>query len=397
VTVHIIGAGLAGLSAAVALVDRGIPVVLLEAAPQAGGRCRSWVDPDLGLIDNGAHVVLASNQAVRRWLLRLGSQDEMVDLAAGGLPFRDLRRGEAWVLAATPAELWDRTRRVPGIGVWRHLADALRLVVAGRSATVAEVLGSSPLFEALWKPITVAALNTPARSASAALLRRTMLATAGEIRPLIARHSLQRSFIDPALRILAAKGAEVRFGARVGHLVRAGNRIAAIVVNGEALPASTIILATGPEGAARLLPGLAAPTVAHGIVNLHALLPEAVALPTAMLGLIGGTAEWVFQRGRVLTITVSAADRLLPLAAPEIARQLWADVEPLLGIPLPAAARVIKERRATFAATPDLRRPGPQDSGVANLILAGDWTATGYPATIEGALTSGAAAAAAIR
>ncbi len=396
-TVHIIGAGLAGLAAAVALVDRGIPVVLLEAAPQAGGRCRSWVDPVLGLIDNGAHVVLASNRAVSAWLDRLGTRAEMVPLAVGGLPFRDLRNHADWVLAADVRALRDPRRRVPGVGLSCYALDGVRLATAGRTATVADVLGSSPLFETLWRPIAVAALNTPVERASAALLRRVLLATRGHISPMIAHHSLARALIEPALRILAEQGAQVRCGARVSHLIRRAGRVEAIGVDGAEVPVTTVILATGPEIAGRLLPGLPVPTASHGIINLHALLPDGVALPGPMLGLIGGTAEWLFQRGPVLTITVSAADRLLDHPADDIARLLWADVEPLLGIPLPAATRVIKERRATFAATPDLARSGPRDSGLANLVLAGDWTATGLPATIEGALTSGTHAAAAIR
>jgi predicted NAD/FAD-dependent oxidoreductase len=114
------------------------------------------------------------------------------------------------------------------------------------------------------------------------------------------------------------------------------------------------------------------------------------------VGLIGGTAEWVFRKREVLSVTVSAADRLVDTDAEALGRLLWRDVEQAYGLPsqpMPPA-QIVKERRATFAATPpEIARRPPQRTRWSNLALAGDWTDTRLPATIEGAIRSGQAAA----
>ena len=132
------------------------------------------------------------------------------------------------------------------------------------------------------------------------------------------------------------------------------------------------------------------------------LLPQAARLPEdlPLLGLIGGTAEWLFARGRVVSLTVSAAEALADTDNETLAGRLWADTARALALPLEPRPplRILREKRATFAATPAAaaRRPGAT-TGWRNLLLAGDYTATGLPSTIEGAVLSGHAAAAAAR
>jgi hypothetical protein len=155
-----------------------------------------------------------------------------------------------------------------------------------------------------------------------------------------------------------------------------------------------VILAVPPWAAQDLIPGLGAPDEFRAIVNGHFLIP---APPGAepMTGLIGATAEWVFAFPDRISVTVSGADRLLDDDREDLARRLWADVAALHRLPpeLPPW-QIVKERRATFAATPEqnAKRPGARTQWD-NLLLAGDWTATGLPATIEGALRSGRTAA----
>ena len=140
------------------------------------------------------------------------------------------------------------------------------------------------------------------------------------------------------------------------------------------------------------------PDAFGAIINLHYRLPDGGGLDPALpfLGLLGGQAEWLFQRGDVLSVTISDANRLLDHDADELAAKVWRDVALALGqkaAPVPPA-RVVKERRATIVQTPamEARRPDPR-TGLANLVLAGDWTATALPATIEGAARSGRKAA----
>ncbi len=162
-----------------------------------------------------------------------------------------------------------------------------------------------------------------------------------------------------------------------------------------------VVLALPPHAANTVMSEPVAPTQQHAIVNAHFRIDRPAGLPggAPLLGLVGGTAQWLFQRGDVISVTVSAADALVRQDPDRIARLLWGDVARALRLPPgpPPPCRVIKERRATFAQTPAqaIRRHGTR-TGLDNLYLAGDWTDTGLPATIEGAVRSGRAAAEAV-
>jgi hydroxysqualene dehydroxylase len=149
-----------------------------------------------------------------------------------------------------------------------------------------------------------------------------------------------------------------------------------------------------PWVATDLVPDLAAPTEFQAILNIHFRV-EADPGPAGFIGLIGGTAEWVFAKRGHVSVTISAANRMVDQSGDEIAAAVWPDVRAALHLQgrMPAW-RVVKERRATFAATAaqEHLRPGPR-TAFSNLFLAGDWTATGLPATIEGAIRSGRTAA----
>ena len=410
-TVHVVGAGVAGLAAAVHLAPGPDRVVLHEAAQQAGGRCRSYHDRQLGCrIDNGNHLVLSGNRAACRYLETIGAADSLSGPEAALYPFVDLGTGERWTLrwerGRIPWWLLRPARRVPGTRLGSYLA-AGRLSRAPPDATIGDVLDpADPLFVRLIDPLARAVLNTPPAAASAALLgvvlRETFGRGASACRPLVARGGLSESCVDPALAWLRRQGVEVRFGARLNRIDAAdgrARRLAFGVGPVDLAPGDAVILALPAGQAADLLPGLVTPTRHHAIVNGHFRAGREVRLPggAVLLGIVGGTAEWIFARGRTVSVTVSAADALADRPADEIAPRLWADVARALDLavaPLPPA-RIVKERRATFAQTPDqvARRPGPT-TRLRNLVLAGDWTDTGLPATIEGAIRSGERAAA---
>jgi len=276
--IHVVGAGLAGLSAAVALAARGMRVILSEAAPQAGGRCRSYRDARLGMvIDNGNHLVLSGNRAVGRYLRRIGAGHRLTAPPAAEFPFLDLRDGTRWTLRPNDGVLpwWvlSSTRRAPGAAL-RNYAALARLARRHPGKRIDEVLPCRGMLgERLSQPVLVSMLNTMPERGSVEL---------------------------------------------AGALIR--------------------------ESLAR-----------------------------------GGDADHLLERD---------PDALL--AAP------WGEVAVALNLPPePPPGRIVKERRATCAATPgqDARGP-PSRMAFANLAVAGDWTATGRPATIEGALRSGETAAA---
>jgi len=170
-TVHIVGAGLSGLAAAVALTEKGRRVVVYEAAAQAGGRCRSYYDREIDrTIDNGNHLVLSGNQCVQLYLRMVGTTDRLVGPEGDGFHFLDLTRSRRFVVRPNegPFPWWvaSPARRVPGTDWWDYLA-AIKLAFARPGASVADVLPHDELYRILWEPLAVSALNTPVEEASA--------------------------------------------------------------------------------------------------------------------------------------------------------------------------------------------------------------------------------------
>ncbi|MBP7336452.1 MAG: hydroxysqualene dehydroxylase HpnE [Niveispirillum sp.] len=413
--VHVVGAGLSGLACATALADSGHGVTLYEATDHAGGRCRSWHDGRLDrVIDNGNHLILGANRECLSYLDRIGGRGGLRTIAPVCLPFLDLRSGEQWALrpGRGPLPLWlaDPARRVPDSRLVDYV-QVLKLACAGPDQTVADLLpDTGPLAERLWKPLAISILNTPYHDGSARLLwsvfRRTLLRGAEACRPYIAGPGgLSAALVDPALAFLTARGGVVRFGWRLKALHRAtDDQVTALDFGTDRIdlqPGDRVVLALPAEAMAGLLPQLPVPDRFHSILNAHYRLDRTVRLPGCLplLGLVGGVAEWLFLRGDTVSVTVSAADSLIDRPADELLRLLWRDVAAALGLDpdRPAPGRIIKEKRAGFAATPaqDRQRPGPRLAD--NLYLAGDWIDTGLPATIEGAVQSGHRAAALVR
>lgn len=409
--IHVVGAGLAGLACATRLAQRGHRVALYEATDHAGGRCRSWHDSALDrIIDNGNHLILGANAACFAYLDRVGGRDGLVAIDPVQLPFLNLTDGQLWSLrpGSGPLPLWlaDPDRRVPGSRLRDYLT-MLKLALAGPNAIVTDHLPTGhPLTRLLWQPLAVSILNTPYDQGSARLLwqvfRRTLLRGARACRPHIAGPGgLSAALVDPALAYLRARNVEMKFGWRLRALERAADGGATALVFGHGRlrlsDGDKIILALPAETLPDLLPDVVVPDRFHAILNAHFRLDAPARLPGGLplLALIGGTAEWLFMRGDVLSVTVSAADTLMDLPATTLVDRLWQDVCRALRMPEgpPPPHRIIKERRATFAATPAMaaRRPGPRLAP--NLFLAGDWTDTGLPATIEGAIQSGHRAA----
>ncbi len=390
-SVHIVGAGLAGLAAACQLTELGHHVVLYEAAPQAGGRARSYYDKQLGCrIDNGNHLLLSGNISTLAYLHRIGARRALSGPSEPVFPFRDLGTGEAWTLRLNkggfPWWMFHPGRRVPGTGL-RHYLALLKLRRAGPQDRVAPLLrGAGPLYTKLLEPLAISALNTmpdvAAAAPLAAVLAETIERGGYAALPRWARLGLSETFIDPAIAWLRARGADIRLGERVSKLPHG----------------QVVILAVPPWVAAELLPGLRVPDAFESICNLH-FRAQMDPGETGFWGLIGGLAEWVFVRPDVISVTISAANRYLDMEPEEMAARVWAELSRSFGLPpeIPPV-RVLWEKRATILASPEqnAKRPGTLGAGHGNVMLAGDWTATGLPGTIEGAIRSGNAAAMAL-
>jgi squalene-associated FAD-dependent desaturase len=404
---YVIGAGLAGLSAATILASRGAQVTLLEAAGQAGGRCRSYFDAAIGgVIDNGNHLVLSGNHAVRDYLARIGAKDALAGPAHAEFDFMDLRDGKRWRLMPGdgPLPLWVTrdARRVPGTHAREYLR-SLPLLWAGHTARIGDIVKErGVLWERLMRPFLVAALNTEPEESSAALagavLRETLAKGGRYYRPRIAHPTLAAAFVEPALHYLQSQKADVRLGMRLRGFTMTHRNVMALETPEAVRPVDhkdVVVLAVPPWVARELVPDLTVPDDFRAIVNAHFRIAPPAGAPS-ILGVIGGTAEWIFTFPDRISVTVSNADAIVDQDREALARTIWADVGRALGInaDLPPW-QIVKEKRATFAATPeqDAKRPGAKTRW-RNLFLAGDWTRTGLPATIEGALRSGEKAAA---
>lgn len=405
-TTHVVGAGLAGLSAAVVLSRSGRAVVVSEAAAQAGGRCRSYFDPQLELvIDNGNHLVLSGNPAVTAYLAAIGAEGRLAGPERAEFDWMDVRSGERWRLRPNegPLPWWvfSPGRRVPGTkaGDYLSLSALTRSHPGKRVDQVMSCRGV--LWERLMQPFLLAALNTEPEAGSAdlagAVVRETLARGGRAYRPRIAHPTLAQAFVEPAVETLRETGVEMRLGRRLKRIAYAEGRAVALEFADrtvELAAGDEVVLAVPPWVARELAPDLTVPDEFRAIVNAHYRITPPAGAP-AMVGVIGGVAEWVFAFPDRLSVTVSGADRLVDRDREELARLLWRDVAAVHGLSAELPPwQIVKEKRATFAATPeqDARRP-PARTAVSNLVLAGDWTRTGLPATIEGALRSGVTAA----
>jgi squalene-associated FAD-dependent desaturase len=405
-TTHIIGAGLAGLAAAVRLSKHGRRIAVHEATGFAGGRCRSYHDVALGMmIDNGNHLLLSGNHAALAFLRDIGAAQRLPVPTAAAFDFIDLASRERWTLRLSEGRLpwwiFDSGKRVPGTRARDYLKLA-RLLFPPAGKPIGEVIAcAGPLYGRLVEPLLLAALNIAPPQGSAklagAVIRETLAAGGAACRPLIARDGLGTTLIEPALACLAQHGTEVRLSHQLHAIRFSDNGVAALDFGSDSIALDrddAVILAVPPYAATALVPDLQAPTEFRAIVNAHFRIEPPAGQPQ-ILGVLNGTTEWIFAFPGRLSVTISAGDRLIDTPRESLARTIWDEVKAATGLcaELPPW-QIVRERRATFAATPaqDARRPGPGTSW-RNLVLAGDWTNTGLPATIEGAIRSGNRAA----
>lgn len=408
---HIIGAGVSGLAAAVRLANEGYEVHVHEATQQAGGRCRSYYDAATDLvIDNGNHLLLSGNSHARAYARSIGSEHGLVGPESAEFHFVDIRDDKRWLLdlgkGRIPFWLFDKTRRVPDTSVGDYLALA-PLIWAGNDALVGNAIPcEGTLYQRLVQPLLLAALNVDPPLGSAglagAIVRETLLAGGQACRPLIAREGLSAVLVDPAIKLLKEKGGTINFGHELRQVLMAGESISTLEFGDDAIilaPGDAVVMAVPPRSASSILLGLKTPVNFRAIVNAHFRHDPPANMPP-MIGVVGGLVEWLFAFDNRLSVTISDADRLVNVPREQLARDIWRDICKAANLghdvaegPLPPW-QIVRERRATFEATPEQNamRPGPVTEWK-NLFLAGDWTDTGLPATIEGSIRSGDRAA----
>ena len=407
--VAIVGAGYAGLAAAVTLAKRGINTTIFESGPVPGGRARR-VTTGGRTLDNGQHILVGAYTALlglmrdvgadpdalllriplelryaQGFRLRTPSLPAPLHLAVGlftasGLPWRERFAAVAFMRAMKKK----RFRVEPGLTV------AALLEAHGQTGTIGRYM---------WHPLCISALNTLPQHASAnaflAVLRDSLAGARAASELLIPRVDLTALFPEPAAAWLARHGGEVRTGSPVRDL--------------DALRRDfdNVIVAVGPHHLEPLVPGLAAAYTYQPIYTIYIKYPASVALPIAMLGLSEGIVQWVFDRGTIgrspgegeaglLACVISAQGDHQQMTQDELAGTCHRELCRALGpLPKPEWTQVIAEKRATVTCVPGIKRFGPETS-IPGVFLAGDYTDPEYPPTLEAAVLSGIRAAARI-
>jgi squalene-associated FAD-dependent desaturase len=431
-SVAVVGGGWAGLAAAVELAGAGHAVTLYEAARTLGGRARA-VDAHGRQLDNGQHILLGAYDATLGLLRRVGiaPRDALLRLplqmryppAQGLLDF---------VAPRLPAPLHMLAALLRAKGLQREDKMALaRFSTSARwmgwqlytDCSVAELLErfgqTERITRLLWRPLCLAALNTAPEQASSqvflAVLRDSLGAKRAASDMLLPRLLLDALFPEAARRHVEARGGRVCTGTRVDALEADGGHWRAST-NGGCVKFDAAVIATAPWQAAgllRALPGTEALAAQldgfayEPICTVYLQYDPALRLPLPFCALLdeperGHWGQFAFDRGQLdagqaglLAVVISGASDAAALPREALAAAVAAQLAHAFGIAAlaqPAWHQVITEKRATFACTPGLARPG-NATGLAGLALAGDYTASDYPATLESAVRSGLGAA----
>ena len=322
--IHIVGAGVAGLSAAVRLASSGRQIFLYESAGHAGGRCRSYFDNHLGCrIDNGNHLLLSGNPSVHEYLRTIGASRELIGPKRAIFPFIDLSVSKRWTVeigkSSFPLWLLKKDRRIPDTGISDYLS-ALRLLFADEDQNLGDIVDThAPLYHRFFEPFAVGVLNTPAEVSSARLLatvlKETFARGADACMPRMAKVGLSETFVDPALTYLKERGVVYRDNTRLREIVVEAQRTTQLRFSNSEIEMSRddiVVLATPAPVTATLVPDLTVPVDTYPIVNAHFRVPDKVQLASdaGLIGIVGGTAQWLFFRGDIISATVSAADRI---------------------------------------------------------------------------------------
>ncbi len=408
----VIGAGWAGLAAAVELTAAGHQVEVFEASRVPGGRARA-ARIDGHTVDNGQHILIGAYTETLR-LMRVVGADP--DALLRRTPLRFEFPGEFLMSAPRlPAPLHTAFALLLAQGLDLREKWAAICLMQGLQASRFRVepdISVSEWLERnktpprqrrfLWEPLCIAALNTPADRASAQVLanvlRDSLAGSRSASDMLLPQVNLSALFPEPATQFVSRCGGTMHLGRRVNSIRREND---AWLID-DAGPFTQVVIAVAPYHLANLVPSLA-PQAAHfewePIVTSYFTYPDTVRLPQAMLGVDAGLAQWLFDRGQLcgqhglIAAVISARGRHLDLSTQQLERGIHTEIAGLVaGLPAPLAVQTITEKRATFACLPNLHRPRSA-SGLPGLWLAGDYVAGDYPATIEGAVRSGVAAA----
>lgn len=432
--VIVIGGGFAGLAAGVDLAARGIAVTIVEARPRLGGRAYSFRDDETGeVVDNGQHAMMGCYHETLAFLGRIGAAHKVIRQPNLRVEMIDARRG-AGVITCPPLpsplhmllgvlryRLLSRAER------WRALLGGVRLMALRRrrdrrlgEATVEELLialgQSGNSRTSFWYPVAIATLNeSPHRAAAAPfaeVLARAFFGSRRDSQFILPRVGLSELYTDDARRFIEQRGGRLECKAVVAATEAQAGRVMALHLrDGRRVETDAVISTVPPSALGTFAPAEVRAHVPQfdtsPIVSVHLWFDRPV-LASDFIGLLGTTTQFVFNRSRLIgqgngdgqqfvSAVISAGRDVVAWDNDRVAQIVTADIRALL--PGAAQARVIRsvvvrEKHATISLVPAVERVRPDvTTPVPNFFLAGDWTDTGLPATIESAVLSGRRAA----
>ncbi len=427
--VIIVGGGLSGLSAAVTLSSRGIPVTLFEQKPSLGGRAYSFTDATTGeTIDNGQHVLIGGYERTMKFLDAVGTRELLKIQPRPELLFHDPQRGfQRLSLPNLPPPLhlifgilrcdlfsWMDRWRILRAGRMLQGVDERKV----KNLTIDQWLDSAgqtvEAKRSFWEPLAVSIMNEHITTAAALVFARSLQKAflGGRMNASLAIPTVGLSdlYVHPAQKFISSHGGTIACGADVVEILYDGSHVTGVRLKGnDVVNCSGMILAVQHSRMTQLLPEIlsrqpkfsAIETIPTSpIVSVH-LWFDSDNMADDFVGLIGRRVQWLFNKRKIqntggkgghVSAVISAADEFVGLTNDELIRLTMEDLRSVYpSFPdRPAHAVVIREKRATFSCTPATEKLRPsQRTPIQNLFLAGDWTDTGHPATIEGAIVSG--------
>jgi len=428
--VIIVGGGWAGLAAGIELCRHGVPVDVLEAGHTLGGRART-VRINGQEIDNGQHLLLGAYHEYLGLLKVAGaSESALFERRPMELLIRSHTHKPVHIAltrSPTPVNLVQGLRTSSGLSVTERL-QAVRFCMAlvmshfklehdmSMNAWLSNHRQPTSLVETVWEPLCLAALNTHLNEASARVflhvIERVFVHKASDSDLLLSRTALGSAFPEPAREYIEKSGGRIQTRHRVTDIVTEKGRVTGVIANNERLHSEHVVVAIPPTGCARLLArqnscldlAQQIDTLPEApICTVYIQYPPQVDLDAPFIGLTGATAQWLFDRRRngqpgLIAVVISGRGAHMEMHKTALCRKIIDELAAFFPHwPKPITSQAIREKQATFICKPEIQDSRPENAlPLHGGWLAGDFTATGYPATLEGAVRSGRAAAAGI-
>ena len=409
--IHIIGGGLAGLSCAVKLLKnkKEKKITLYESSDLFGGRCRSYNDKDFECyLDNGNHLIIKAYQNTFKYLKEIKATHTITSNEKSFYPFIDIKNSEHWEVKPysnfIPWWIFFPSCRPSGVSLLDFIKGC-KLAFAKNDQTVSNLINvDSLIYKRFWKPFTIAVLNTHPKEASAKLLWKVILKTLfrwnNPLHPFVVKKSLNESLIKPGIEKIVRHGGKIKTNYRLKKINLENNCAKEIIFQNKTIPINNedfLVLAIPPNVLSKILPDIVTPKKTNCILNVHFKLDKTnnkIIFPqeSFFMGVIGGLTNWIFKKENILSITISAANNLNIYTNKKISKMIWSEIEKIFKLQknnMPKY-KIIREKMATFVQSPEEIFKKPKMlTNYSNIFLAGDWVDNGFPATIEGAITSG--------